>query len=318
MLIVLEGPLGVGKSSLAEEISTEILRRYPGDTVEIRRPGIPRLHPLDEYVMPLLDYRPQRKHHIVCDGWHWAEVVYSTVFGRASTMYTSVFHYIEMFLASRGAHIVSLVADAVDLADQARARGYGDPMPEIAIQRTITGYMGVLHLSALPSQEMHVESENLAASIVSTAHSREMAATPLSNLATYVGPPTVDTLVLGNVRGPGKRHELAPAFMPYPFTCGEFLMEALCYREPGTTPRTMIVGLANARDVDSLEEIKSTVWPTRIVALGERAYGAARDVFLPVCNVGHPVSTRKFFGRTNSMAYGQMIQHTLHELDRRH
>src|ERR1044072_5037413 len=97
LLIILEGPLGVGKSDLAERVSAEILRRYPSDTVEIRRPGIPRLHPLDEYVVTLLDYRPHRNRHIICDGWHWAEVVYSTVFGRPSKLHTSVFQYIEMF-----------------------------------------------------------------------------------------------------------------------------------------------------------------------------------------------------------------------------
>lgn len=332
MLIILDGPPGVGKSDLAEQLCAEIIRRHPQDTVEIRRQGIPRLHPLDEYVLPLLDYRPHREaharqpdgsmvrtpaRHIICDGYHWGEYVHSTVFGRATHLNTPVFHYVEMFLASRGAHIVSLVRDAEDLADVATERGYGTPVsPEVTMMRTISGFMGVSHLSALPAEEMHVETEDIVPAIVSRARAREAAAGSVENLATYVGPPQADTLVLGNVRGPGLRHELAPAFMPYPSTCGEFLMDALTYTDVGVAPRTF--GIANAWDVDDLEEIVSAVAPRRIVALGRKAWGAALQEFPRVCEVGHPVRMLEICGRSGASYWGQIIRQTLHELDRSH
>lgn len=325
MLIILDGPLGVGKSALAEDISAEILRRYPDHTVEIRRPGLPMVHPLDAYLLPLLTYRPgsprqPTSHHIVCDGWHWGEAVYSEVFGRPSNLTTPVFHYIELFLASRGAHVVSLVKDAVDLTDLASVRGYGSPASsEIAVMRTITGFMGISTLSTLGPEEMHVETEDLASAIVSKARAKETIATPLTSLATYVGPSTVDTLVLGNVRGPGIRHELAPAFMPYPSTCGEYLMEALATSELGTPrPLSPGTGIANAWDVDSLEEIVHTVMPTRIVALGKRAFHAALKHHPRVCEVGHPRRMRTLWGTGNCLGWSQVIRHTVRELDRSH
>jgi hypothetical protein len=212
---------------------------------------------------------------------------------------------------------VSLVKDAVDLGEVARERGFGAPVdPEIAIMRTITAYMGMSTLSTLRCEEMHVESLDLVSSIVSRAREREVAAMSLNNLTTYVGNPSVDTLFLGNVRGPGIRHELAPAFMPYPSTCGEYLMEALVCTDFGLTPR--LGGIANAWDVDSLGEIIARVTPRRIVAFGAKAYNEARKFLPQVCEVGHPSRMRTLWGSGNARGWADVIKRTTHELDRSH
>lgn len=331
MLIILEGPPGVGKSDLAEKLSAEIIRRHPQDTVEIRRQGIPRQHPLDEYVLPLLDYRPHREgyarqtdgslerlsaRHIICDGYHWGEMVHSVIFARRSTLIDPVLHYIGMFLASRGAHIVRLTRDATDLMDAAKDRGYGTlSSPEITMMSAIAAFAGLATLLYPPSETMHVESENIVADILSRARTREAEAGELENLITYVGAPRVETLVLGNARGPGIRHDLSPAFMPYPSTCGEFLMEALTHADTETFT-SRVFGVANAWDVDDVEEIIEVISPRRIVCLGDRTYTMVRKLFPLVANVGHPVKTRSFYGRAEG--YGRTVGHIVREMKRSH
>lgn len=332
MLIILEGPPGVGKSDLAEALCEEIIRRHPEDAVEIRRQGITLAHPLDTYVLPLLDYRPHREsfrresdgamvrrpgRHVICDGWHWGETVYSSVFGRPTQMTLPVLRYIELFLASRGAYLVNLFRDAEDLADIATERGYGSPAPPwVAMQRTIAGYLSVMHLSTLRTQDLHVESDGVVSEILATARAREVGAGMVENLTTYVGPPNADTLILGNARGSIADHELSPAFMPYPSSCGVYLMEALEYVSFGNSAHGY--GIANARDVDALEEILESLSPRRIVTLGKRTYDVVRPEFRRVCEVGHPARMRGLWGSLNPSEWAVVIQHTTQELDRSH
>ena len=108
MLIICEGPDSVGKSSLAARFKQHVERGSGvGESgVELLHKGPPVLHPLDEYVVPLLHYRPFRGEHVVCDRWHWGEGVYPQVFPRSTQFDDAVRYYTELFLMSRGAYVV--------------------------------------------------------------------------------------------------------------------------------------------------------------------------------------------------------------------
>lgn len=322
MLIILEGASGVGKSSVAEQLTDTIRSRWPRDTVEVWRPGVPYGHPLDTYVTPLLGYRPQAPrpdadgslspaHHIICEGWHWAEAVYSQLFGRHTHLNTALLRYVELFLASRGAHLVHLIRDATDITQDMRSRE-SDYLSETDVSRMITGYMAVARLSALPAQECHVEDTHLVDSILAAARGHEVRASVLNPLTTYIGMPQVHTLVLGNTRGHGVRDARTPCFMPYPSTCGEFLMRGLAglphVRQIGT------VGLANACDTDALSEILRIVSPRRILTLGDAARHALNILVPDVARcdahvtVSHPQYARRDITASNAaMLYGQSI-----------
>src|SRR5580765_4211415 len=147
MLIIIEGPDGVGKTTLAESLAKELAES--GDEVELLHRGPPKSHPLDEYVLPLLDYVPGLGRHVICDRWHWGEAVYPQVLDRTSLLDDPVFRYIEMFLRSRGALVVRPYASLELLTSRLLVRGDNligvDQLEEIR-----RGYLRVSSWSRLP------------------------------------------------------------------------------------------------------------------------------------------------------------------------
>src|SRR5215212_9925147 len=107
MLIILEGPDCSGKTTLADQLQVEIERTTKEEVLRLSS-GPPTGHPLDEYVVPLLGYRPATGTHIICDRLHWGETVYPMILKRPSGLDGAIFAYIEAFLMSRGAYVVSL------------------------------------------------------------------------------------------------------------------------------------------------------------------------------------------------------------------
>lgn len=103
MLIIIEGPDCARKSTLADDIFSRFAATRPNDTLTLLHRGPPKSHPLEEYVVPLLKYKPGRQNHIICDRWHWGETVYPHVLNRMTEMTIGLSNFIELFLMSRGA-----------------------------------------------------------------------------------------------------------------------------------------------------------------------------------------------------------------------
>lgn len=81
-LFVLEGLDRTGKSTLAGELARE-LEVLDGQVSDIAHFGAPKTeHALDEYLEPLLDYRPGGGHHLIYDRAHIGEAVWPAVFDR--------------------------------------------------------------------------------------------------------------------------------------------------------------------------------------------------------------------------------------------
>lgn len=314
MLIILEGPSGTGKTEISERITEEINARYPDDTVEVWRPGPPSCHALDAYVVPLLGYRPTPPaylgpdrvarrtpgHHVICEGWHWGELVAAVTHGRASTVNNAVFEYIEMFLASRGAYLVNLVRDAEGIADDLKTRGDAEP-DFVTVSREITAYSSLAYLTRLDVREAHVEEDGMASAIVAGAHMEEVKAHSLTPFTTYVGPPQPDVLLIGNTRGPGIRDPRTPAFLPYPSTCGDTLMNALV-RIPRTSD-SLPIALVNGCDVDDLDAVIRETSPRHVVTLGNEAFRCADITGCPSlkhvstgAHLPHPASLASRYG----------------------
>lgn len=98
-LIIIEGVDGSGKTTLMDRLAKEMA----DDTIELHSGPLKR-HPLDEYVMRLMQYRPdQDSKDVVADRWHLGELVYGPLYRGESAVTPLLLDFIDMFLDSRGA-----------------------------------------------------------------------------------------------------------------------------------------------------------------------------------------------------------------------
>lgn len=122
MIIIYEGADGVGKTA-AVSLTIEQLHEEGGAQVLHRGP--PETHPLVEYVYAL--EWMQRQHpsmHIVCDRWHWGELIYGPIFRGQSTFTPLSLAAVNEFLAGVGA-IVCLI-DEQETVVRKRLEDRGD------------------------------------------------------------------------------------------------------------------------------------------------------------------------------------------------
>jgi hypothetical protein len=329
MLIIVEGPDCAGKSTLVAQLLAHIKSKVGGD-VDVLRQGPLKLHPLDAYVMPLTNYRPGQDHHIIADRWHWGERIYPEIFNRPSKMTVGMWRYIEMFLRSRGALAVYPHHNVQVLLERLKTRGDDLVTAEMLPQITY-GFQHVSYATYLPVYRISDRftrgcdwPPEQVQRVVDEAVLREQAALPLSHLTTYVGPPSPDYLLVGDVRNKTFPGDTRPAFMPYGATSGAYLMDAL---SSISAHRPATLGIMNACDVDdmmvALEVFTKIPGATgacgspkyrdapAMVTLGKHADKTFTDqTGWRHGQVPHPQFVRRFFSKDN-VAYGKAIEQSL-------
>ncbi len=298
MLVIVEGPDGAGKTQLCDELESHIRTRFHAlDSIVRISAGPPTRHPLNEYEMTLLPYRPPHR-HIICDRWHIGEQIYPTVLERGTSWNLAVSRHISMFLRSRGALVVLLNPPVQTLVDRVDLRG--DDLVHVNQLAEISARYASLPIELRPDLRYEYSSPN-ADTIINTAMFAESAAFPLSQFVTYVGPPRPRLLLLGDTRGLDK-YGLSyvpntPAFMPYPSTCGAFMLQYFWWS---------YVGLANACDVDDPALLVKTLKPEFVVTLGRNAHARLNELGIPHGAVPHPQYVRRFHHRAG-LQYAQLI-----------
>lgn len=302
MLIILEGPDGAGKSTLAQVIERE-LHDDTLASVEVWRKGPPTRHPLDEYEVPLLEYRPGLDRHLILDRWHWGERVYPDVLNRSTELDDAMWLHVELFLRSRGAYVVHVDASSAELKRRVTERGDDLIKPvqlaEIRLRFWYVHDDSILLHSTLRSDyvsawddERERRLRGQARAIIRVARKHEESARRLNSLVTYVGPPEPDVLLLGDVRGgSSESHGLQPAFVPRSTSSGQYLLTALAEHLPEWKHR---LGIANACDVDSVIDLRSALGKPAVVALGLSADLQLKRWDIPHTTVFHPQYWRRF------------------------
>lgn len=306
MLIIVEGPDAAGKSTFIGQLHDIIIQRYPTWKVEVLHKGPPSEHPLDEYELPLLSYRPGREHVIICDRWHVGEWVYPFILKRKTHADRAVWYHIEMFLQSRGAIVAHLSADPSEIARRLTERGDDLVHPHQATV-LVNGYANMRqhHIVNSIYVTLGITPEYVVDQAVITATQAER----LNEFTTYVGDPVPSTMLLGDVRNgvdpadPSTSNDLRPAFMPYKGTSGHFLFSSL-KPEQFTT-----LGVANACDVDNIERLQTALHFPPSAALGANAQKVT--YFMAEVNgVPHPQFIRRFHHAAGRQ-YARAIERTL-------
>lgn len=292
MLLIIEGSDCAAKSTLVTRVAERVAQLYPADTVDVRHAGPPTQHPLDEYVVPLLDYRPARGHHVICDRWHLGESVYPHVFGRETKFDLAVQAYTDLFLRSRGALLVHVDAEDSEVEDCLRSRGdeLVDPSQASSILRQFRSRAAVSLLPTVVVRGFQVTSEDVD-TLVRKAYALDLVQRTLAPFTTYVGSRTPGTLLLGDIRHGHVKGEpnILPAFMPYGATSGHYLLTQLVGRYGFQILKN--VGIANACDDDDHEALWTLLGKPATVTLGRRA---RKRTPWATRSVDHPQFRRRF------------------------
>jgi thymidylate kinase len=303
VLIRLEGPDGAGKSTLAREIA-EIIGMHAN--VEIKHANPPKLHPIDEYEVPLLPYRPGIN-HVICDRWHLGEAVYPQVLGRETKWDAATQQHVNLFLQSRGACVVLLIPRPQEL--QMRLNIRGDELLQRAGQSIASSVDEMVRMYTRLRDQATIRSIDTGDSqdgvvptprqIVQRARLMHLAASALDSFVTYIGPPKPDVLLLGDEREPRalQRQPGMPAFVPYRATSGHYLLTHFRHRS---------FGIANACDEDDVTKLWDTLNQPRVVTLGRRASARADELKIPHGSVPHPQFIRRFH-HDSGATYGRLI-----------
>lgn len=311
MLIIVEGPDGVGKTTFVAGLQAYMQKVRSTERTEIMRRGVPTQHPLDEYVVPLVEYKPTMKWHVITDRWHVGEWVYPAILQRKTQSDRTVWYYIEMFLQSRGALVVYLDDKDEHIAQRVRERGDDLTTPEMTPQISQAyRFMRDQHLTrAIRFNVERPATDEQYRWVVAHAEFLECDAAQVAQFTTFVGHPRATTLLVGDIRHdvtldrPETYHR-RPAFMPYRATSGHFMLKHL--------PTQMLrnsIALVNACDVDDVEKVITEVQPIQVVALGGNAAAAvAKYGFVTGFGaVPHPQYVRRFH-HEHGEAYATVIQ----------
>lgn len=294
MLIILEGPDGAGKTTLAAELAGYLATLYPDRELRVLHKGPPTEHPLREYEHPLVGYRAGGNVDIICDRWHLGEVVYPTIFGRPSQLTPEVLWHIESYLLRLGALLVECSAPPAVLTSRLEARG-DDLVDASMINGLVDGY-----LTAVNQTRLRVTWSTTLATIATAANEQARSYRGLADYQTYLGPRFPSLLLLGDTR---KDPEDPAAFLPWSSSSGRYLIRTL---QRCANDGVRAIGIANAVDTDDPEALWLDLGEPEVVALGKRAAKALSRTKVPYRTVAHPQYVRRFH-HAESAAYAAWL-----------
>lgn len=302
MLIILEGPDGAGKTTLATSLRKLIEEQDPGCLTFQWHRGPPTEHPLDEYLRPLNRYRPGQGRHVVIDRWHWGESIYPKLRDRPSKLDFASNWAIEAYLQRLGALVVLVDQSAEEYRKTYIERGEVHLMDDLPQTQLL--FTQVATRSQLPFVTYDRRTTTLQW-ILDIARGIEGNYAPLNQLITYCGPRWPMMLLLGDVRHNVEPGDADPAFVPMPATSGSHLLKSLHWLS-GTERRT--IGWANACDVDSVHDMWIELGKPRVAALGRKSHSRLTAQSVQHGSVPHPQFARRFH-HGKRVEYGQAVYH---------
>lgn len=318
MFIVIEGSDGSGKSSLVDEIESQLAGKYPDHHITKYHKGRPeeesRLWVLNDWVMSI-EHINWFDSVAVADRWHWGEATYAplkrphTCNDSFGLLGVSGWRWTELFMASRGIAQFWLYQPLEVI--QSRISVRGDDFVNIQeLEKIVALYTKtsreVLGLTATltPRADSASTTPLLAQFVISEAEKVHDAAKKLAQFKEYIGPPNPKVLLIGDKPGGANPPTILP-FLPINKNSGEFLMEALpedLWRE---------VGIINASDFTMRRFLLllEALGHPKVIALGRIAERLPMSAGLTDTEyrvVAHPQYVRRFHHH-DRIAYGEAI-----------
>lgn len=292
MIIILEGVDGVGKTTAVDMlVQTYMTMRPTAVPPLVLHRGVPVQHPLVEYELALegIERSMEMTKLIICDRWHYGEMVYGPLYRGESLLGRAGKLHIDMFLAARGALLVHMTNSVREVEQRLGVRG-DDYVKREHVGTIIRDYHRVLKdPSPLRRMTIHGSLAPYLMGIMRESMYLADRARLLKRHPTYVGPPYPDVLLVGDEKGSRHLGNHRAAFVPYDSTSGRFLLESLPERMWNST------GITNSHpDEEDVRELISDCGISRVVALGVKAHRRLEDLGVPHGRVPHPQYVRRF------------------------
>jgi thymidylate kinase len=293
MIVVLEGPDGAGKSTAAEML--RVAAEEQGYSTSCLHRGPPKFHPLVEYEVGL-GYIEQDYDVIICDRWHWGELVYGPIYRGESKLGTAGFRHVEMFLAARRALTVLMLPPLELLQSRVSERG-DDYINHEHLPLLRQRYVDLVQDHHTDLQFVHYKFTEVDARAIIDQYRLRPRGMPVMH-PSYIGHPPSHAkyLLVGDARAERHRGHRT-AFTPYADSSGSFLLDAL--------PSDLVSDIAIINANPDIDVAVDFAWD-RIVALGGVASAELDARGVEHVHVRHPQFARRFHHR-RQFEYGQTI-----------
>lgn len=270
-MIIIEGPDGSGKTTLAKRLGGSYRHAGPPRTKDVYL----------EYRTDLLD----SPRDVVWDRFYHGQRIYGPVFRGGAGLSPEQVFYLELMTATRGGVLIVCLTDLKDMIDCRRNDSYAQPMIEL-----VRGYMELVANTRLPCFVYDRKRDNF----------NELITFLKANLKVAGEGPFVGCGIQPKVLLVGDTYsdELHGTHYRRPFDTGEFFLQCLMM----TNLRAHDICICNSF-YPHLGVAKSLAWlrafcnitkPRRIVALGSKAAGRLTTLGIPHQVVRHPQHPRRF------------------------
>lgn len=303
MLIILEGPDGAGKSTIAEALFNTI--RRDRTLLHFGPPDRPSI--LEEYVIKtagILRTTP----NVIIDRFCYGELVYPQLTGRPSLLDAShgraQLAWTDNWLRAKGALLVHVTTPPTILANRLRIRAETLDY-EHQHEEQVRLWYTAMETSTLTRVEIDTSIRTIGRAvqiITSAAHEAQRRCANIRTFEHYVGSSRPSVLLVGDRRGVIDRR-VPGTFAPVPGGCAPFLLEAPAIERAF---RAGELGLANACDGYRVDYLWEMLGRPPVVGLGRHAQRELGRRDVPHGSIAHPQFLRRFHYSSQG-EYGQRV-----------
>lgn len=299
MLVVLEGPDRVGKSTLAKLVRDRMASLGRKAIVMHRGAPKPGDHPLNDYAMPISVYTPttpddHETHSMVCDRLHLGDLTYGPIYRGEMRQTAAMVAFTDGLIAARGGLKVHVTAKPELIEQRIRDEGEdGSYLKVKDVAAIVKAYNAVCgpdwkRVNTTDWDAMHSDAGLVATMLVKHARELETKARAIEVAATeYVGPHRPRALCVLN----DADRTAINTMTPWAGSTAEAFINALLDVRLSLTND---VGMVNTDATQDLRALHSWLGRPKVIAFDDIARQRLTYFGLPIDRtIDHPVHLRR-------------------------